>query len=281
MNLLITIDANYINPCKVMLHSFFASNPNVKDATIFLLHSNLPAEKLEQLQRFCNSCQANFIPIAVDPALFENAPTSKRYPKEMYYRMLSPLILPQHIDRVLYIDPDTLIINPLQALWEMDLQGKAFAAASHTGLTEITYGINYARLDIDHQYFNTGVMLIDLHEARKIVKAEEIFGCINKYEKLLLLPDQDVFNILYGRQTFALDDEIWNYDARNYSKYVIRSKGKHDLSWVIHNTAILHFCGKHKPWKKYYRKPFGILYKHYMNLAEQKNDLWYKEKILA
>ena len=33
------------------------------------------------------------------------------------------------------------------------------------------------------------------------------------------------------------------------------------------NTAILHFCGKRKPWNKAYVGRFGVLYKHYMQLA--------------
>ncbi|HHY53308.1 MAG TPA: glycosyltransferase family 8 protein [Clostridiales bacterium] len=270
MNLLITINANYRYPFKVMLHSFFVSNPHVKDLTIYLLHSHIPSQQLEELERCCAVYHAKLIPIAVDPSLFENAPTNKRYPKEMYYRLLSPLILPEHVDRVLYLDPDTLIINPIQSLWEMDLQGNAFAAASHTGLTEMANGINFARLSIDHEYFNTGIMLIDLAQARKIVKADDIFQCVSKYEKILILPDQDVFNVLYGDQTLPVDDVIWNYDVRNYSKYVIRSKGKYDWNWVMHNTAILHFCGKNKPWNNESKNPFVILYRHYMSLSEKK-----------
>ena len=79
-----------------------------------------------------------------------------------------------------------------------------------------------------------------------------------------------MFNILYGDQTVPVDDVIWNYDVRNYSKYLIRSTGKHDLYWVMHNTAVLHFCGKNKPWHEDYKNPFGMLYLHYMNLAKLK-----------
>ena len=44
-----------------------------------------------------------------------------------------------------------------------------------------------------------------------------------------------------------LDDVIWNYDARNYSSYLMRSMGEADLPWVMRHTAVLHFCGKGKP----------------------------------
>ena len=270
MNLLLTLDENYLLPCKVMLDSFFASNPSEQGVTVYLLHSAIPDGKLEELAGFCSGFGAELKPVAVDTALFENAPTSKRYPKEMYYRLLSPLILPQEITRVLYLDPDTLIINPLRPLWEQNLYGKTFAAAAHTGLTEMANGINQMRLDTAHEYFNSGVMLIDLTAARKLVTAEDVFGCVREHEKELILPDQDVFNILYGRETQPIDDAIWNYDVRNYSKYLIRSTGRHDLNWVMQNTAVLHFCGKNKPWYADYKNPFGILYLHYMNLTMRK-----------
>ena len=279
MNLLLTLDENYLLPCKVMLDSFFASNPNERGVTVYLLHSAIPVENLEELSGFCSIFGAELKPITVDMALFENAPTSKRYPKEMYYRLLSPLILPREVERVLYLDPDMLIINPLRPLWELNLYGKTFAAASHTGLTEMANEINQVRLDTEHEYFNSGVMLIDLNAARKLVTAEDVFECVSKYEKELILPDQDVFNILYGSQTMPIDDVVWNYDVRNYSKYLIRSTGKHDLNWVMQKTAVLHFCGKNKPWHEEYKNPFGMLYLHYMNLTmrtlELRTVFWY------
>ena len=267
MNLLLTLDENYLMPCKVMLYSFFASNPEERDVSVYLLHSAIPDSKLKELESYCSRFGAALKPIAVDASLFEKAPTNKRYPKEMYYRLLSPLILPQELERVLYLDPDMLIINPLRPLWELDFGGKVFAAASHTGLTEMANGINRVRLDTEHEYFNSGVICIDLDAARDLVTAEDVFACVRKHEKELILPDQDVFNMLYGKQTLPVDDVIWNYDVRNYSKYLFRSAGKHNLNWVMQNTAVLHFCGKNKPWQEDYRNPFGMLYLHYRNLT--------------
>lgn len=84
-----------------------------------------------------------------------------------------------------------------------------------------------------------------------------------------LLPDQDILNALYGRRTLQIDDSIWNYDARNYNTYLLRSGGICDMDWVMKNTAILHFCGKTKPWQKGYIHRFGLLYKHYEHVTEQ------------
>ena len=102
------------------------------------------------------------------------------------------------------------------------------------------------------------------------VTAEDVVRCVGEHEKELILPDQDVFNMLYGKQTLPVEDVLWNYDVRNYAKYLIRSSGSHDLNWVMDNTAVLHFCGKNKPWHADYKNPFGMLYLHYQNLTLRK-----------
>ena len=49
----------------------------------------------------------------------------------------------------------------------------------------------------------------------------------------------------------------------------MRSLGEADVDWVMAHTAVLHFCGREKPWKKNYRRRFRVLYRHYMNLADK------------
>lgn len=99
------------------------------------------------------------------------------------------------------------------------------------------------------------------------MSAEKIFAFIRENDRRLLLPDQDVFNALYGGQTLKVPDAIWNCDARKYTQYYLKSGGEIDERWVIDNTAILHFCGKEKPWNKKYRYRFGNLYRHYEHLC--------------
>jgi len=122
-------------------------------------------------------------------------------------------------------------------------------------------------LEIEHNYFNSGVLLIDLIKGRKEIDPQAVFQYSEEHKKELLLPDQDILNRLYGSRTLELDDAIWNYDARNYSNYFLRSAGETNVDWVMQNTAILHFCGSQKPWKPLYRHRFGVLYKHYMQMA--------------
>ncbi|MBU6136966.1 glycosyltransferase family 8 protein [Clostridium tertium] len=266
IDLLVTFDKNYIPPFQTMLKSLVLNNPR-ETFHIWLLHSEIPLEMLQEVEEYCAKQGAAMTSINVERSVFKNAPVSKRYPQEMYYRLLAPLILPKSIKKILYLDPDILIINSIRPLWETELGNYIFAAASHVGVTGVINDINRARLRVDHDYYNSGVMLMDLTKARSIVNVEEIFQCVREHKEELLLPDQDIFNYLYGKQTLPLDDAIWNYDARKYSNYLLRSGGNYDMDWITRNTVVLHFCGKSKPWKHSQNNRFAMLYKHYMQIS--------------
>ena len=265
MELLVTVDKNYIPPLQVMLTSLHMNNPG-EDVELYLLHSKLQEKELEPLEKQCGRLGYKFFPVKIEDSWFSQAPVTKQYPREMYYRLLAPCFLPQKLHRILYLDPDILVINSLKPLWETDMKGRLFAAAAHTGKTNLANNINQVRLGTTHKYFNSGVLLINLDQGRKEILPEEIFRYAGEHAKELLLPDQDILNAVFGSRTLELDDYLWNYDARNYSTYLLRSGGVCDMDWVMGNTGILHFCGKTKPWQAGYIHRFGILYKHYMQI---------------
>ena len=265
MELLVTVDKNYILPLQVMLTSLYMNNPG-EDVELYLLHSKLQEKELEPLEKQCGRLGYKFFPVKIEDSWFSQAPVTKQYPREMYYRLLAPCFLPQKLHRILYLDPDILVINSLRPLWETDMKGRLFAAAAHTGKTNLANNINQVRLGTTHKYFNSGVLLINLDQGRKEILPEEIFQYAGEHAKELLLPDQDILNAVFGSRTLELDDYLWNYDARNYSTYLLRSGGVCDMDWVMGNTGILHFCGKTKPWQAGYIHRFGILYKHYMQI---------------
>ncbi len=268
INLLTTLNEHYIPQLQVMLTSLAVNNPDESFALI-LLHSDIPEDKLDVLKRQCDGYGYQFMPVCVENALFEKAPVTKQYPKEMYYRLLAPQLLPEQIKKVLYLDPDILIINPIRPLWEMDLNGKLFAAAAHTGKTELANNVNQLRLGTATDYYNSGVLVIDLELGRKEIIPDDIFQYVKQHSRELILPDQDVLNAVYSENILQIEDAVWNYDARKYSNYMLRSGGVCNTAWIMEHTAIIHFCGREKPWNDNYMHRFGILYRHYMQLAHR------------
>ncbi len=265
MDILVKFDENYILPFKTMLKSFVINNPGIK-STFWLIHGGIKEKHLQELKEFCTIYKVGFEHIGISKEYFKDAKITKRYPQSMYYRLLAPKILPENLDRILYIDPDILVINELDKLWKLKFpKGKVFAAASHAIIGNLADNINKLRLDTDHSYFNTGVILMDLTKARKLVDMQEIIKNINESSEIeLLLPDQDIFNAMYGKYTLEIPDEIYNYDVRFYAAYLLNSDNKYDLDWIMENTCILHFCGKKKPWHSRRYSMFSSLYKYFM-----------------
>lgn len=268
IQLLVSLDQNYLPQLEVLLTSIQWNNPG-EHFSLYLLHSGIPAPALEPVARHCEQSGTEFHPIRVEDALFEGAPIMKQYPKEMYYRLLAGRLLPPQLDKVLYLDPDILVINPLRPLWEKDLGGQLFAAAAHIGRAELASNVNRLRLGTKAPYFNSGVLLINLEACREAIAEEQLFRYVEEHKKEMVLPDQDVLNALYGDRILPLDDVVWNYDARHYNAYHLASGGLHDTKWVMQNTVILHFCGKAKPWKPGYFYRFGALYLHYAHITSR------------
>lgn len=269
IKILVTLDENYLPPLRVMLTSLVVNNPGEK-IELWLLHRSIRLFEINRLQKYCSNLEVTFHDLRANDYLMGKTPVNKRYPQEMYYRLLAPHLLPNTLDKILYLDPDTLIINSLRPLWKMNMGEYLFAAAPHTGKTEFANNINRIRLNTKHNYFNSGVLLIDLEKAREEIVPHSIFQYAEEHKKELLFPDQDILNSLYGSRILELEDVVWNYDTRNYNNYFLRSAGQADIDWVMKNTAILHFCGNAKPWKPLYRHRFGILYKHYMQISARR-----------
>lgn len=269
MNILVTLDKNYLPPLRTMLQSLFLNNPG-ETFEVYMVHTDIPENDVALLAKFCAHHGSALTAIAAKEETFADAPVFRHYTKAMYYRLLANKLLPDSVDKILYLDPDILVINPVRPLYDLDIGDFLYAGAIHTGITSgVTDFINKLRLGNEDAegYYNSGVLLMNMERQRREIDPEKIFDFMEKHKDELVLPDQDVMNALYGVKTFSVDDSVYNYDARYYGSYLLTSGGEKDMDWVMHNTVFLHFCGSEKPWKKSANNRFASLYKHYMNLT--------------
>lgn len=271
IRLLVTLDERYVPPLLVMLHSAFINNPN-QTLHIYLIHETIPVKMIQTVQDLCRSHGGELFPIQVAPEVFGEAPVvAKYYSKAMYYRLLACHLLPQDLDKIIYIDPDTLIINPLRELYDTPLDQFLFGACSHKGIVGVTVPLNRMRIREykGDDYFNSGVLLLNLPLQREEITEEELNQYVEKHKKELVLPDQDVLNGLWAHRILPLDESLYNYDIHHYESYHLSSKGEKNLKWVMENTVILHFCGKIKPWHKMFVGRYGMLWTHYAAMTKR------------
>ena len=270
MNILVTLDRNYLMPFEVMLCSLLINHPG-ETMDVYLISQDVTQADLCAAQHLCARFGARLHLIGVGEDCFCGAPTLRYYSRAMYYRLLAAQLLPKELDRILYLDPDILVIGSLRALYDMPMGDHLYAAAMHAGLINLSGPVNHIRLqNYDSKgYYNSGVLLMNLEAARREVRTEDILAYVEENRSILILPDQDVLNGLYGARILPIDECLYNYDARKYREYLLASQGQKDMRWVAAHTAVVHFCGKKKPWNSRYRGRFALLYRHYMQLTRR------------
>lgn len=268
MNLLFSIDDRFWRQMLTVLNSIRLNSQSCQ-IDVYVIQSQKLAHTKE-IKQICELWGMHYHPIVIKDEEFDQAPVTDRYPKTIYYRLLAHQYLPKQLHRILYLDADVLCINDVGSLYDTDLDGYLYASAIHTGLTGTTEVINKIRLqnfDADG-YYNSGVLLMNLDLIRQRVHAEDIYEYIR--EHVLLLPDQDVLNALYGKDIKTVPDQLYNFDARKGQTYETISFGEWTLDWVIKHTVILHYCGRHKPWlvdKNTGR--YTALYKNYFQMTQR------------
>ena len=122
IQILATLNESYLPRLEVLLTSIFINQPD-DPADIWLMHSGIPDEKFQPAEALCRMYGFGFYPVAIGTSAFKGAPISRQYPREMYYRLLASHLLPDRIHRIIYLDPDILVINSLRLLWETDMKG--------------------------------------------------------------------------------------------------------------------------------------------------------------
>ena len=262
MNLLVTLNSGYLKPLTVMLHSLERSNPD-SVFTVYVSHHSHTAQDFAFLRARLDPARIRLKSVEVSDQLLHSAPITYRYPREMYYRLFAARFLPQDLDRILYLDPDLVVIRPLDSLYKMDFGKNLFIAASHVGRSLKAF--NELRLDMPENsvpYVNSGVMMMNLELLRQELDEERILRYIQDNRDLLFLPDQDVLNGLYGDRILTVSPFLYNLNEKFllFSQLKPTGGARINLDWVRRNTVIVHYCGKNKPWKEGYHGELGEFY---------------------
>lgn len=261
MNILITLDSNYVKPLCVMLRSLIKAHPE-KHIDIYAINKSLTGKDFEFISSKLESDRYVIHDIKIDDRMLESAPVTERYPYEIYYRIFAARFLPAEIDRVLYLDPDTVVLKNLDDLYSINLEGKYFAAASH--VNKPLQKINEIRLQMEPKgpYINSGVMVMNIQMLRKHQNFNEVFDYIEKNKNTLFLPDQDIISAVYSDRIVSIDPYIYNMTEKMLRSHKSVKKDI-DLEWIKNNSAIIHYCGRNKPWKNNYIGVLDSFYKQH------------------
>jgi lipopolysaccharide biosynthesis glycosyltransferase len=176
-----------------------------------------------------------------------------------YGKLLIPRLLSQSFNRCLILDSDLLVRGDLDPLFVMDLEGKAIGAAKDG--VDASKSASRLGLGDDDVYFNSGVLLIDLHKWKLEKPLLRLPDLIEENHASLIFMEQDILNLLFHGRFKQLDPK-WN------AMMVIVPRG-YLRNWegIPEDQAILHFAGELKPWHEFYQPLMRNLYLGYDQLC--------------
>ncbi len=174
------------------------------------------------------------------------------------------------LERVLYIDGDTIILDDLCDLYRFDLNGKTIAAVRDLSDTYCGEFSNYGkRIGLKTPvYFNSGVILFDLvkYKAGNVKNRLIDYRMNGKNEYM----DQDAFNAVLIDETVILADK-YNYLAFELLKgpFELLFSGEKKCSnstitTYIKDQAIIHYASFIKPWKYHIPVYTDIFYQYFL-----------------
>lgn len=250
-------DENYIAYAGVMMHSAVQATPG---ATLHfhLINCSIRDESVEKLRTMLEAMGARLTTYTPDASLYEGLPTL-RYGEAVYQRINLPEYIPDSIDKIIYIDSDTLVLQSLMELWSLDLQGNS------TGAVENLSPKACRDIGVDRtEYFNSGVLVMDLNQWRQRRLHRQVTDYARENAASLRFVDQCSLNAVLQGDWFRLPLK-WNQQSDIY-KVVIKyregcSYSVDEMQSAMLEPAIVHFTGKMKPWKLYCFHPFKSCYR--------------------
>jgi lipopolysaccharide biosynthesis glycosyltransferase len=175
-------------------------------------------------------------------------PSTDQFTSAMWYRLLLPDLLPQ-ADRVLYLDADTIAVDSIAPLWEIELEGHWLGAV--TNVFQPNHLQRPAQLGLSgpEVYFNSGVLLMNLAEMRRDGCTEAMLSYARSHPEIEW-PDQDTLNVVLGSRRLALHPR-WNFmNSMVMFAHAADAFAPGELDSARRGPAIRHFEGpaENKPW---------------------------------
>ena len=239
-------DENYAQYAAVCIRSILLHNSESK-IIIHILSDGLSEKALQRLYSSTNSFQCELQFHYIDNSNLKNLPLNI-WPIQAWYRILLPELLSFDIEKVLYLDCDTLVLSDLSELFAIDLSEYAFAAVEDP---QSFFDETYTRCKYpkDLKYLCSGIMLFNLNYWRKNVIKEELIQYALENKNIIKYPDQDCLNAVCKNSKLILPLRFGVMDAFFKDERVLRSIPNNFLLDCIKNPAIIHFAGC-APWLK-------------------------------
>ncbi len=259
-----SVDNNYIIYWLAMLKSLLLNNMNAF-LDVHLIYDNIEQEKILKVRNFFQNIYKKYITFhfyKINIAILKDFKISHHINESTYYRFLIPDILPKDIDRVLYLDADTIVNGDISPIFDLEFDENTYLyACDHLFKPEQKMHLRKFGLSEFDDYFNAGVMYIDLKKWRRDNVSKVLMDFALKRKDDILWWDQDVLNVIFHKKWKKLHPKynvIWE---------VLEANDKNpEIKEAKENPVIIHYTRSVKPWHSNSYHPLKHLYWKYRNI---------------
>ena len=274
-----TCDNNYVWLMGISTISLFENNKHIDDLHVYLLGENIMQENKDELKKIGDKYGRNVKVIDVPKLNIPPSLVSARWPLSAFTRLFAGVILPSDVDKILYLDCDTIISGDISELGTVEFNRNI--AMGVKDCVSGTYKENIG-LDSNSPYINAGVILFDLDALRQIDIINDIENYMKKYEKLTSYADQDILNGMFKGKIGELDpkydvmtiDVVHTYEEIQKLRRPTNFYNKEELIESVVNPTIIHYTTNMltvRPWFSNTNHPFAGEFKKYMDMSVWKD----------
>lgn len=258
MNIVMCSSNEYSIHCGTLIISILKNSLADEKFNFYIIEANMSEENKNTLSQLKKIKPFNINFIKIDGEIFNDEAFTKEYsymPQlrvQTFYKYLIPNLL-KDIDKVLYLDIDTLVFNSLADFYNIDLTGKYAAVIEnndrYTAINKI--GVK--------NYFNAGVILYNLKKCREDNISEKLFkNHITLFKQgKLKYADQCVLNYTFN------ENVVWADLKYNVGTQWTHNKSK-ACKTAVANAIIAHFTTPQKPWNFVLTHPYAKEYFKYL-----------------
>lgn len=232
-----------------------------EELNVFCLHSDLSQKEIDDFSKFiAQRCHGVLNAINMGEKYSNMRITLKHLSFEAYFRLDAVYLLPESIERFLYLDCDITVSGDISEFYHQSFDDKLIVACPDVGLSGEDYLNKLKARDFNfengHIYFNSGVILFNAEKIRKTYTNKDLQGCVEKYKDKFICMDQDLLNQIYTGKIKYADESIYNYQTRPDTEIGLDDIKEKDI-------YIVHFCHHIKPWKyRWYSKAKWIFWNY-------------------
>ena len=254
-----TVDDKYVPFLAVALQSLIENSSEKNYYLIKILYTSITEENQEKIKKYeKENVNIEFVDLNYCINKIKNKLyTRDYYSVTTYFRLFIPNLYPQY-NKALYLDCDIVLLADVAELYNIDMGDNLVAAAPDDVIQKIEVFQEYVEKVVGvadyRNYFNAGVLLMNLDELRKFDFQEKFLYSLEKI-KFAVAQDQDYLNRLCKGRVKIISN-VWD------KMPISNDTDTNDLKLIHYNLAF-------KPWHFE-----DILYKEYFWKYAKKTEFF-------